>query len=360
MSSRVRYWSRLIGINLALLLAGAVVIELIFGTWFSFGEAYPRRVQRNVENTFDARQYYPEGSVFLYRRDRYGLRGQYESPSKIDILAIGGSTTNELYVGEGQTWTDVLSALFRQSGRPISVVNAGIDGQSTIGHLDNFDRWFPLIPGLRARYVLAYVGINDMHLLNEDNARMYDRPDAVSGRERLRRVARDNSALYDFYRTALGSVRAKRTRLLYGSIDAQDVVWEEGPIPSASPISVNQYGPLSRAYGERVSLLVDRIREMGAEAIVVTQHRASYRRRDDRLTVAAGGAMSGGIHEYIVQTAFNGEAMAACRKKQAICIDLGAEIEFQPGDFQDYVHTTPQGSRRVAEFLYSRLKDIVR
>lgn len=359
MRSRFRTSIRLVAINVALILGVAIVVELVFGRWFSSGELFPPRIQRNVDITFDARNYYPDGSVFNYRRDRFGFRGKYENPGKIDILAIGGSTTNELYVGEGQTWTDVLAQLFREGGVPVSVVNAGIDGESTIGHLYNFDRWFPLVPGLRPRYVLAYVGINDVHLQNADNLR-YDstQPEPV-GRQ-LRRFARDRSALYDLYRTGAGMVRAKRTRLLHGSIDARDVEWEEAPVPSVVPPLAGQPQALSRAFGERVGLLIGRIRATGAEAIIVTQHRASYRRRDDRLVVAAGGALAGGIHDYYLQTAFNGEAMEACRKHKAICIDLGAEIEFQPGDFQDYVHTTPQGSRRVGEFLYSRLKDVVR
>ncbi len=76
--------------------------------------------------------------------------------------------------------------------------------------------------------------------------------------------------------------------------------------------------------------------------------------------MAKGDRWNGDPGEYLTQTAFNRQALEACRAKAAICIDLGAEIEFQPGDFQDYVHTTPQGSRRVAEFLYARLKDVVR
>lgn len=359
MRARFRSVFRLAAINIALLLGVAIIAELIFGRWFSPSGVFPPRVARNVEITFDARDYYPSGTVFQYRRDRYGLRGEYEDPSKIDILAIGGSTTNELYVGEGDTWTDVLARLFREGGTPLSVVNAGIDGESTIGHIYNFDRWFPLIPGLRPRYVLAYVGINDVHLQNPDNFR-YDAAQPEPLGQQMRRFARDHSALYELYRTSLGAVRAKRTRLIHGSIDSRDVVWDEEILPDTiAPLSPSS-AALARAYGARVTILIERIRSMGAEAIIVTQHRASYRHREGRLIVATDGALKAGIQDYYLQTTFNGEAMESCRKSKAICIDLGAEIEFQPGDFQDYVHTTPQGSRRVGEFLYSRLKDVVR
>ena len=52
--------------------------------------------------------------------------------------------------------------------------------------------------------------------------------------------------------------------------------------------------------------------------------------------------------------------MAACAAANAICLDLGGEIEFRPGDFYDHVHTGPSGSARIAEYLFAKLKDRVR
>lgn len=129
----------------------------------------PVRVPRNVAIVFDSTTYHAGSTTFLYRRDRYGLRGDYGSLSQIDILAIGGSTTNELHIGEGQTWTDVLAENFRANGRAVTVANAGVDGHSTVGHLCSFEGWFPALPELRPRYVLAYIGINDIHLELDDN-----------------------------------------------------------------------------------------------------------------------------------------------------------------------------------------------
>ena len=52
--------------------------------------------------------------------------------------------------------------------------------------------------------------------------------------------------------------------------------------------------------------------------------------------------------------------MAVCAEARAICIDLGGEIEFRPGDFYDWAHTTPKGSARIADWLFEKLKDRVR
>ena len=42
------------------------------------------------------------------------------------------------------------------NGKDVYVVNAGVDGQSTVGHIKNFDWWFPNIPDLKVKYFLFY------------------------------------------------------------------------------------------------------------------------------------------------------------------------------------------------------------
>lgn len=174
--SRARWRAaiRVAGINLGLVLLVLLAAELIFGSWL-FGPSYgDLKLPRNTVRYFDVSTMYPGGSIVVYRRDRHGLRGAHDDPSRIDILAIGGSTTNELYISEGETWPDRLAENFRRAGRPLTVVNAGVDGQSTVGPIRNFDIWFPLIPNLKARYILAYVGINDMALAEQGADRVRD------------------------------------------------------------------------------------------------------------------------------------------------------------------------------------------
>ncbi len=97
----------MIAANVAILLALAVLAELVFGSIF-FGENYGVLVvDRNVSRRFDATERYG-GGMTEYLRDHHGLRGQYPDPSQIDILTIGGSTTNEILIDEGKTWSDRL------------------------------------------------------------------------------------------------------------------------------------------------------------------------------------------------------------------------------------------------------------
>ena len=44
----------------------------------------------------------------MYKRDNYGLRGDYNKISDIEIAAIGGSTTDERWIDDKLTWTYLL------------------------------------------------------------------------------------------------------------------------------------------------------------------------------------------------------------------------------------------------------------
>lgn len=48
--------------------------------------------------------------------------------------------------------------------------------------------------------------------------------------------------------------------------------------------------------------------------------------------------------------------MDECRKANAICIDLMAELDFDlAADFYDSMHTTASGSRRIGIYFHDRL-----
>ena len=206
---------KLIGINLALVALIIGAAELIFGGWI--GDNYGTLViPRDFSRRFDVKGLYdnPTPTIY-YRRDEHGLRGQYGDLSNIDILTIGGSTTNEVFVEEGKTWSDVLARTFAENRQPTTVVNAGVDGQSTIGHIKNFELWFPKISGLRARFVLAYVGINDLAIAQSGHLGKQDHMTAQ--RRAVKQYLMNNSALYSLFRNIRGMIRARQANVIHSS-----------------------------------------------------------------------------------------------------------------------------------------------
>jgi hypothetical protein len=55
----------------------------------------------------------------------------------------------------------------------------GVDGHSTFGHIATFDKWFPLIPNLKAKYIISYIGIHDSGLKNEKKYNTMQTPDLL-------------------------------------------------------------------------------------------------------------------------------------------------------------------------------------
>lgn len=354
----LKRWTRIAAVNLAVLAVLAVAAELIFGGWVGGARYGTLVIPRNFHRTFDVSNLYG-GHPIEYRRDEHGLRGAYDEPSRIDILTVGGSTTNELFVGEGETWSDGLAGEFARAGRPQVVVNAGVDGQSTVGHLKNFDLWFPKIPGLKPRYVLAYIGINDAALTATGYMNKQDHMNAP--RRAWKRYLINNSALYTLFRNVRGMVRARDAKLVHTSTAS----WKGAAWMWVTPeIQVDRYprehGPALAGYAQRVKELAARVRAIDARPIFVTQAMADYRIRDGQVLGIVGADGLAQVGHYVTMAAHNRTMMAACAEAGAVCIDLGAELEFSDGDHYDDLHTTPQGSAKIARYLFAKLKDVVK
>ena len=359
-------WFRVIAFNLLLLMAIALLAELVFGSIF-FGENYGALVvDRNVSRRFDTTERYG-GGITEYLRDGHGLRGVYPDPSKVDILTMGGSTTNELLIDEGKTWSDRLAQEFADAGRPMVVVNAGVDGQSTVGHLKVFDLWFPKIPDFRPRYILVLIGINDLsHLLADQPPNKWEV--MVEQNKTIKQYLKNNSAIYGLYRTAKGMIRARNAMLVHSTVGGP-YEWKAPPLPPDVAAAERKFTLFLDAYGARIRELIRRIRGLGAKPIIVTQHTGQYRLRGGRVfgrvakkryeniwtrRVVEKGSVD--ISPYEPLIAHNRRAMKICQEAKAICVDVSKELEFADDDHYDLIHTTPTGSAKLAKFIFERLK----
>jgi hypothetical protein len=135
----------LIGVNAAVTLALTVGFELALGDWFA-SYLPPAFVVVNQSYTGHQNLYDPPGDV-LYVRDKYALRGVHEPLASIELVTVGGSTTNQSLISEGHTWQDVL-----RSQLGIRVANAGVDGMSSFGHIVAVSDWLHRLPNFHGQY----------------------------------------------------------------------------------------------------------------------------------------------------------------------------------------------------------------
>ena len=180
-------------VNIGVLLFLLVPVELIFGTWvrpMSLSDLKRFSIPVGTTFEFDTSALYTGGprNPIEYTRDEWGLRGTHGLPKNVDVLTVGGSTTEQRYLDDLATWQEVARRELQQQGRPLVLANAGVDGQSTIGHAFDFTYWFPLVPDLQPRVILFYVGANDV-LRSERRSEFDSGLDAQSWRVQVGHVS---------------------------------------------------------------------------------------------------------------------------------------------------------------------------
>ncbi|CAA7612481.1 SGNH/GDSL hydrolase family protein [Magnetospirillum sp. SS-4] len=340
---------RIIAVNIAILVFGLLAIEALFGTWFSNDPLDRLNIARSSAAQVDATGLYPDGREFTYRRDSWGFRGNGIDPAAIDILTVGGSTTNQLYLPDELTWQAVAAARLAERGKPVGIANSGIDGQSTVGHLFNFETWYPAIPGLKPRIVLAYVGINDAMIgVNSTDTLAFSS---------IFKWFRHNSALFRLGRTVTGMLEARRTNLTHSALDFARAQWTDTPNTATNREARPVADPA--AYAERLRRMAGRIGAMGAKAVFVTQTRGDYKVVDGKVWGLIRDDELNGVDNWRLLDEFNRVTLAVCAEGHAVCLDLAAELAFADGDFYDHVHNTPAGAARIGAWLAARLEPLL-
>lgn len=256
----------IIAVNFLLLCVGLAILELACGGWLDSRKLNRLNLVKDCVLHYDVSHLYADPNPTVqYSRDKYGLRGTHASPANIDILTVGGSTTDQRYIRDADTWQSVLQQKFAREGQNLIIANAGVDGQSTYGHIKNFEWWFPNVPGLKPDYVLFYIGLNDFH---KEAGYKYDRLLGDKQAFSIKREIRGNSALWHLVRTLRGAYQAMVVEKIgHRSIDFSEIQWARDALQDNYDFMQDRL----HEYAGRLRVLADMTREFGAEPIVVTQ-----------------------------------------------------------------------------------------
>ena len=345
-----------LAVNFLLLAAGVVAAELIFGGWLDSRQLNRLNILKDRVYKHDVSALYQtDKPLVTYTRDRHGLRGSYGSPADIRILTVGGSTTDQRHIRDGETWQDALQRRFAKAGLTVPVANAGVDGQSSFGHLANFRWWFPDVPGLAPEYILYYVGLNDYH---KDAADRFDRYVAESGSPTVGERIRDNSATWHLLKTLQGVYKALVvSKIGHQRVKFDELKWVREPLQR----DYDFVAPRVDAYAARLRLLADLTRQSGAIPVFVTQPSRHSRSAPGVIEGHAGenlfdGRRINGLDFRHVMQKFDGAMKSVAAEKGALVVDLASRPEWVDADFYDLVHMTPQGADKVGAFLYEVLK----
>ena len=92
---------------MALLVFCLFLLQLLFGDWLYNNPWFNKHVVFISNKTFLTKLnnlYESDSDYINYSRDKYGLRGNYNSIDNINILTIGGSTTDQRYITDSLTF----------------------------------------------------------------------------------------------------------------------------------------------------------------------------------------------------------------------------------------------------------------
>ena len=361
---------RLVAINLLVLLGMLVVVELIFGSWIfqrnslnHINVISDQVITYNIEDLYES-----EDPMVTYSRDEYGLRGTsaFNKPEEIDILTVGGSTTDQVLITDGLTWQDVLEQGLKEQGYDLNLSNGGLDGQSTYGHIRNFDLWYPHIPGLKPKFIMYYVGINDFFredktirsdIIYKDSI---DRPEDVGFLKSIKYQIEDKSALYHLRRKVLGLMTAHKRSVLHNKIDfASQKYVTEGNLDSVQMEAYLQ-GRVS-TYRNRLRTLVGLSKDLGATPIFITQPSVKYQYGPNGQILgveeaeAYGDFEINGIDYFNLLTRMNQEVYNVSVEENVPFIELTKRDIWEYEDFYDWFHMTPAGAKKLGEVLTDEL-----
>ena len=193
--------SKLFLINLIVFLLLLLVFEIFLGN-----KIYPNKLNCAYllcsANHSYKNDLYEGKKYIIYKKDKYGFRGLRKNINEIDILVVGGSTTDERYLEIKDTWSEQLEKKIntRYPDLNLDVVNAGIDGQSTHGHIWNFENWFPRLKEFKPDFIIFYIGINDSLINPQQNKSTNGHVLNPSRFERLKDNIKSRSVFYDLLR----------------------------------------------------------------------------------------------------------------------------------------------------------------
>jgi len=314
-----------------------------------------------------------------------GLRGdELADDDDLRILAVGGSTTQCLYLDHREAWPRRLQDLLGAAlpGRHVWVGNAGKAGRRLPEHIVQIEHLLPQIPQVDA--VVLLVGANDVNqrLGADRDFRAFDPGDPRAEARLLPRAFDLFPKHYAWLppsRTALWSLRDRveqtlRVRRAWRQRqDNQGENYQRWREQRAEAPRLRDALPdLTRAlatYRADLESFAAEADRHGVRVLYVTQP-AIYRpdlpeELETLLWMGwVGTRQSDPDQEYYSARAmaeaydlYNGALRDFCRETGADCLDLAEQMPKDTSSFYDDLHFNESGSERVARALFGHLRD---
>ena len=288
-----------------------------------------------------------------HRKNSLGFRGP-DPPADLSrrpsVVTIGGSTTECLFLSDGKTWTDELARRNTPRWPAAWVNNAGLDGQSTYGHLILLR---DVVVGLKPAFAVFLVGVNDV---GRDDATSFDASLAPGSglRQRATAYAVDHSETLALVQNLARARRAQARGFGHSEMDVR-TLRELKLDPSAVTAAVAQHDRYLPAYGQRLAAIIALCRDHGIEPILLTQPALYGDVVDPSTGVDLGtrqftGRGNGDV-EWKVLERYNDVTRAVAAARQVPLVDLARLVPKDSRYFYDHLHYSLEGARLVGDLV---------
>jgi len=317
----------------------------------------PKNLSRTITNEGNSKL----DSLIEYSTNSIGFRGE-EPPRDFDdaltVLAIGGSTTECLFLSNGKSWPEVAGNFLSPSFDRFWINNAGLDGHSTFGHLFLLEQ---IVVPMRPKLALFLVGINDVGRVDATGREMatpWSKPPL------LIRMAR-HSALIAAAVNLVRQGEARERNLGHEELDLVARPKVEPDRDRAETLLSTHRVQYLAPYRRRVEEIVRLSRENGIEPVLMTQP-ALYGTAIDPPTLVnldavavsesriQAGQISGKLAWEILEL-YNDVVRTIGQEEDVLVIDAARRLPKSSRFFYDFLHFTNDGAREVARIVAGEL-----
>jgi hypothetical protein len=313
-----------------------------------------------------------------------GIRGRElssDSRREYRILAVGGSTTECLFLDDRKSWPFLLQEFLHKTrdGRSVWVGSIGKSGMNSRDHIVQLKHLLPQYP--RMDRILVLVGINDLNwrLREGDNKffseeQQLDHAFAVLPTSDPWGFAVVPSDAFWYRRTALYGLARKVRTEVEGSVAAA-LDWQEDPAghfyERRRAERANRVGTLDELpdlslalsqYHESLDTIIDLTQAQGSTIVLMTQPVIWRKGLDPTAEASIWNGWSEEPNVYYSVRAlakgmavYNQELLRVCEARGIECIDLAREVPQTAEIFYDDAHYTEKGAERVARVISEHL-----
>ena len=315
-----------------------ILLEAIFGYWFkkeNFGIYMRKERKINWQTTSS---FYGQNYNFFYKRNFWGFRGDEFDPKDVKVIFEGGSTGNQRFTPENLTIVGLLNDGFKNLNHDIKIYNASTDGKSVNGYINDFNFWFPKIPNFNPKYVIFYIGIND-RFDNYDSAYFMDNKVSEQRLDQIKDYIKNNSFFVDKFKSIKNKYLPKNTFAYNLSNNSIYENFEYINLKTAFKIHDNIEDKnliLIKNFRSKLDKLNSVIKKLEIKPILINQ------------------LMYDGLKDkklFLV----NNELKNFAIENDYYLIALDEIITMEQRDYFDTAHTTPQGSKRIADKIFPLL-----